>query len=187
MKHTAFAIVATLALVLAALPASAASLAGVTLPDSAQVGGEKLVLNGLGLREKFFIDVYVAGLYLPGKQKSGTAILSADGPRHLEMHFVRDVTKEQICEAWNESLAGNTPKASAELKKNFVTLCEWMGNVGDGDQMAFTYLPGKGTSVSVKGAEKGTIAGKPFADALFASWIGDKPATGNLKKGLLGG
>jgi hypothetical protein len=53
--------------------------------------------------------------------------------------------------------------------------------------MAFTYVPGEGTTVEVKGEEKGTIEGKEFADALFASWIGEHPATGKLKKGLLGG
>ena len=42
----------------------AASLAGVTLPDTAQVAGTTLVLNGLGLRKKFVVKVYVAGLYL---------------------------------------------------------------------------------------------------------------------------
>jgi hypothetical protein len=53
--------------------------------------------------------------------------------------------------------------------------------------MVFTYTPGQGTAIEVKGAEKGAIEGKGFADALYASWIGDKPATGKLKKGLLGG
>jgi hypothetical protein len=53
--------------------------------------------------------------------------------------------------------------------------------------MVFTYAPGEGTAVEVEGEAKGTIEGKEFADALFASWIGDKPATGKLKKGLLGG
>lgn len=49
----------------------AASVAGVTLPDTATVGSTRLVLNGLGLRTKFVLKVYVAGLYLP--QKSSDA------------------------------------------------------------------------------------------------------------------
>lgn len=168
-------------------PAAAAELAGVTLPDTAEVDGEPLVLNGMGLREKFFIDVYVAGLYLPAKQKSGEAVLKADTPRRLVMHFTYDVSKDQVCDAWKESLAGNRPNASAALKKDFDTLCSWMEDVGEGEQMVFTYVPSEGTAVEVKGEAKGTIEGKEFADALFASWIGDKPATGKLKKGLLGG
>src|SRR5947209_15933138 len=45
-------------------PGRAGTLAGVTLPDSVQAGSESLVLNGMGLRKKLFIKVYVAGLYL---------------------------------------------------------------------------------------------------------------------------
>ena len=60
---------ALLALFLA-LPAAAGTLAGVTLPDKADVDGKSLVLNGMGLRKKLVIKVYVGGLYLPQKEKS---------------------------------------------------------------------------------------------------------------------
>lgn len=170
-----------------AFPATAAELAGVALADSAEAGGQELVLNGMGLREKFFIDVYVAGLYLPSKQRSGEAVLAADTPRRLVMHFTHDVSKDQVCDAWKESLAANRPNASAALKKDFETLCSYMADVTEGERMVFTYVPGEGTTTEVQGETKGTVAGKEFADALFASWIGEHPATGKLKKGLLGG
>ena len=182
------ALLLVLALVIPfAAPAHAAELAGVTMPDSVQVDGSTLALNGMGLREKFFIDVYVAGLYLPKKMTSGEKILAADTARQTVMHFVFDVDKGKICDAWNESLEANVPNASAELETDFETLCGWMEDLADGETMTYTYVPGKGTTVSVKGQDKGTIEGKAFADALFASWIGDHPATGKLKKGLLGG
>ncbi|MGD2115021.1 MAG: chalcone isomerase family protein [Acidobacteriota bacterium] len=181
-----FALVLTL-IATASGPAAAGELAGVTLPDTAQVGGEQLRLNGMGLREKFFIDVYVAGLYLPSGQTSGEAILSADTPRRTVMHFVYDVDRGKICDAWNESLEANVPDASAGLKKDFETLCSWMADLADGETMTYTYVPGEGTTVEVQGETKGTIEGKAFADALWASWIGEHPATGKLKKGLLGG
>ena len=47
-----------------------AELAGVTLPNTTEVAGETLKLNGIGLREKFWIDIYAAALYLPFKSKS---------------------------------------------------------------------------------------------------------------------
>src|SRR5262245_48560280 len=40
-----------------ALPAFSGSLADVTLPDTAAVGGKTLQLNGLGLRKKVFVKV----------------------------------------------------------------------------------------------------------------------------------
>ena len=57
-----------------ATAANAASLAGVTLPDSQQVAGKNLVLNGLGLRSKMMVKVYVAGLYLEQKSSDPNAI-----------------------------------------------------------------------------------------------------------------
>jgi hypothetical protein len=167
--------------------ASAGSLAGVTVPDSVQVDGDRLVLNGMGLREKFFIDVYVAALYLPRAERSEQSIFAADEKRQVVMHFVYDVTGEQMCEAWADSLEANRPNANAALKKDFDTLCSYMESVEEGDTMTFTYVPGEGTTVSVRGEEKGTLGDKAFADAMFASWIGQHPATGKLKKGMLGG
>jgi len=185
MRPLATALGLVLILALAA-PATAGTLAGVTLADTAQAGDQQLKLNGMGLREKFFIDVYVAGLYLPTKESSAEKILAADGPRHLVMHFVYDVDKGKICDAWDESLEANVPSAFAALVKDFETLCTWMEDFEDGEEMACTYLPGTGTEILVKGMSKGTIEGKEFADALFSSWIGEHPATDKLKKGLLG-
>jgi hypothetical protein len=168
--------------------AASATLAGVAMPRSRQLGGQALTLNGMALRKKAIFKVYVAGLYLPAKSADAEAILAADAPRLLVMHFVRDVDARKICEAWNESLAANTPDASAKLKQHFATLCSWMEDVADGEQFSFGYLPGQGTTVEVRGREKGTIAGKEFADALFKSWIGPKPGPGeDFKRDLLGG
>jgi hypothetical protein len=58
--------------------------------------------------------------------------------------------------------------------------------VVEGDQIVLTYVPGKGTSVSAKGQDKGVIEGKDFADALFSVWLGGNPVQEDLKKALLG-
>jgi Chalcone isomerase-like len=171
-----------------ALPAGAGTLAGVTLPDKAEVQGQTLVLNGMGLRKKFVIKVYVGGLYLPQKEKSAAKVLGADAPRRMVLHFIYDVSKEQMCEAWNEGLEQNTPNASAEVKKAFTTLCSWMDGVGKGNRLAMTYLPGEGTTVEINGKAKGTLPGKAVADAILSTWIGPDPAPGeDFKKAVLGG
>jgi hypothetical protein len=136
---------ALLALLLAvplADAARAATLAGVTLPDKADIGGQngQLVLNGLGLRTKLFIKVYVGGLYLPQKEKSAQKVLAADAARQMLLSFIYDVSKSQMCDAWDEGLEVNTPNASAEVKKNFKTLCGWMDGVGKGQKLVLTYV-----------------------------------------------
>ncbi len=181
-------IILSLALIVAStLPASAGKLVGVEMSDASTAGDQALVLNGMALRKKFFIKVYVAGLYLPAKESDGAKVLATDGARKTVMHFIFNVGKEKICEGWNEGLEANTPDASAALHKDFARLCSMMEDVKKGERLEFTYLPGTGTEVLVKGKSKGTIAGKEFADALFASWIGEHPGPGqDFKDDLLG-
>lgn len=188
--RTTLILAASLGLVLvssAFAQAPVPTVAGVTLPATADVGGKTLVLNGVALRKKVIVKVYVAGLYLPANSSDGAAILAADEPRRLVMQFVRDVDAGKMCDAWGESLKNNTPGASDELKTQFTQLCGWMEDLKKGDVMAFTYDPAVGTMVEVKGQGKGTVPGKEFADALFKSWIGPKPGPGDgFKKDLLG-
>jgi len=166
--------------------ASAASLQGVTLPDQVTVEGHSLVLNGIGLRTKFFFKVYVGGLYLPQREHSAAQILNSDEPRRVVMHFVRGVSQGQICGAWKDGLEDNTPQASTEIKKKFDTLCSLMRDVENGQAITLTYLPGMGTKVDVAGTTTGTIAGSGFATALFACFIGSHPPGETFKAALLG-
>jgi len=168
-------------------PLTAGELKGVKMEDSITVEGNNLVLNGMALRKKFVFKVYVAGLYLPAKESNAEKIFKSDESRHLIMHFLRSVGPKKINNAWWEGLEENTPNASADLKKKFETLCAYMEKVKDGERIVFSYVPSKGTIVKVKGAEKGVIEGKDFADALFACWIGPEPGPGEgFKKDLLG-
>lgn len=178
----------SLALVVAfAAPVIAGTLAGITLPDSLDAAGQKLVLNGMALRKKVVFKVYVAGLYLPEKEKSGEKILATDGARCTVMHFLRSVSANQVNEAWFDGLEANTPGYSAQLKGQFDQLAAMMEPLKDCDKLVFTYKPGVGTEVKVKGKVKGTLGDKAFADALFSCWIGKKPGPGEkFKAGLLG-
>ena len=168
-------------------PVLAGTLKGITLPDTLTIGDQTLVLNGMALRKKVIFKVYVAGLYLPAKEKNSETILAADQTRCTVMHFLRSVDAGKISEAWFDGLKANTPNHSPELKKQFDTLAGMMEDLKEGDKLVFIYLPGKGTEVKVKGIVKGTLGDKAFADALFACWIGKKPGPGEgFKNGLLG-
>ena len=175
------------ALSLAAVPAGAATVAGVNLEDKVTVANQSLVLNGGALRKKFVVKVYVGALYLPSKQTSAASILAADAPRRQVMHFLYDVDKGKMAEAWEDGLKDNTPNASAEVKTAFKTLATWMEDMKEGQRIVLTYVPGIGTTVEVAGKNKGTLGGKAVADAILNTWIGPKPGPGaDFKKGVLG-
>lgn len=168
-------------------PVLAGTLKGITLPDTLTIDGQNLVLNGMALRKKVIFKVYVAGLYLPAKEKNSETILAADQTRCTVMHFLRSVDAGKISEAWFDGLQANTPNHSPEMKKLFDTLAGLMEDLKEGDKLVFTYRPGTGTEVKVKGVVKGTLGDKAFADALFACWIGKKPGPGEgFKNDLLG-
>jgi len=92
----------------------AASVAGVTLPDTVQVGGKTLILNGLGVRSEFMVKVYVAGAYIEHKSSDPDVFIKADEPKQIIMHFLHDASKKQMTDAFEESFRDNTPDA----KKN---------------------------------------------------------------------
>jgi len=164
----------------------AGTLAGVTLPDTAQVGSTTLVLNGLGLRKKFVVKVYVAGLYLEQKSSDPGAIIKADAPKRIIMHFLHSASKNQMVDAFEESFRNNAPDASQTLKGDIDQFLSTLEPVNDGDQMVLTCVPGKGTTLTINGKEKITIATPAFGQVLFAVWLGPKPPNTDLKKGMLG-
>jgi len=164
----------------------AASLAGVTMPDTAQVGSANLVLNGLGLRTKFMVKVYVAGLYLEQKSSDPNAILKSEGPKKIVMQFLHGVSKSQMTDAFTESFNDNSPDAMKTMKADIDRFLGIMEPLKSGDQMVFTYVPGTGTTVAINGQDKLTIAGSAFEPVLLSVWLGPKPPTADVKKGMLG-
>ncbi len=164
----------------------AASLDGVTLPDTTQVGGATLVLNGLGVRTKIGVKVYIAGLYLQQKSSDANAIIKADAPKRIVMQFVHGASKSQMADAFAESFEDNTPDAKKTMKPDIDRLLGALDSVKDGDKMIFTYVPGTGTTFAINAKDALTIAGGGFGQVIFSVWLGPKPPNGNLKKGMLG-
>jgi hypothetical protein len=174
-------------LLLAATTALAGELAGVTLPESATVDGTTLVLNGMGLRKAYGIaKVYVGGLYLEEKTADAQAIIDSGKKKQMHMQFVRKVSREKLVDAWNEGFEGNVEGGLDALRDRIETFNSWMIDIEKGQSMVFTHLPGGGVVVNVAGENKGTIMGDDFASALWSVWLGPKPPTSALKKGLLG-
>lgn len=169
--------------------AAAAELADVTLPDSAQVAGQELVLNGLGLREKAWIDVYVGALYLPEATKTAESAINMQGPSRMVMHFVRDVPADKIVDGWKDGFRNNNEKAVVEGLGDRIEKFNsfFTKEIKEGEAVVLDYVPGEGTKVSIAGEDKGVIQGAEFNSALRAVWLGPKPPSRDFQKGLLAG
>lgn len=172
-----------------AMEAGAAEIAGVRLPDTAVLAsGTPLQLNGAGVRRKFFVNVYAAGLYLPVSAHTPRAIYAMDGEKRLLMHFIYDeVSREKLIKAWNEGFRNNTDKDEfARLAPRIEAFNNAFSDVRKGDVVRLDYLPETGTEIWIKEKHVTTIPGADFYVALLRIWLGDDPADGSLKDALLG-
>ena len=177
-------------LTLASFPAASVTIDDIEIPDTLTVAdeGPALVLNGAGIREKLFLDIYIGALYLPAKSGDAQAILSASGPACVTMHFLyKQVSKEKITDAWEDGLAAN--KTTTEMQaiqpqlEKFNALFRTMHK---GEVIRICYLPGAGTEVRINGERRGNIKGEAFFHALLAIWLGAHPVSKDLKQGMLG-
>ena len=168
----------------------AAELGGVFVEDEITVeNGEKLILNGIGLREKFWVDVYVGSLYLPEKTSNVADILSSQKAWRIQMDFVyEEVDKEKLVTAWREGFNMNQEKeviqAISERMNQFYAF--FSENAVEKDQFIIDYIPAKGATVSKNRKVLGTIPGTDFKKALLEIWLGNFPADDALKRGMLG-
>ena len=144
-------------------------------------------LVGMGIRNKLVVKVYVAGLYMEEPSRTQEEIIGSDQAKAVLMHFLyKKVEGEKLRKAWVEGFEKNTPEANADLKSRmdrFVDL--FSGDALKGDEYLFSYIPGKGTTVTLAGREAATIEGADFASALMGIWFGDHPADKGLKKSIL--
>jgi hypothetical protein len=166
----------------------AAELADVEMPDEVTVGDAALQLNGMGLRKKMWVKVYVAGLYLPSKTSDADAAVEMEGPKKVVMHFLTNkATKKKMDAAWFEGFEANSPDAYGALEARVKTFADLFGDMKTGDVIELTIVPETGTIAVYNGEEKGVIEGDDFGSALLGVWLGDQPPTDELKAGMLGG
>jgi hypothetical protein len=177
-------------LYLCATCAGAAELSGVFVEDEIRTdSGQTLLLNGLGLREKFWVDVYVGSLYLPSRSDDVAEILSRPGPWRLQLDFVyKEVSREKLVTGWREGFEKNQDAETLQRLASRIDefYAYFPGSAVAGDQYRFDYIPGQGTRTSKNGQLLGLIPGEDFKNALLEIWLGNRPADKSLKRGMLG-
>ncbi|EPR44841.1 MULTISPECIES: chalcone isomerase family protein [Desulfococcus] len=182
-------IMIALAVLTVVLPScSAETVGGVAVPDTLTAGNVPLVLNGVGLRQRFFMKIYAGALYLEKKSSDARKIIAAEAPMAIRMHFIHDgVPSRKLIEAWNEgfenSTRGDTAALASQIEKFNACFTE---AARAGDVYDIIYSPGQGIRVYKKNQLRGAIQGTAFKKALFGIWLGEKPADQNLKEDMLG-
>lgn len=170
-------------------PLAAATLAGVTLPDTYMVAGQPLALNGVGLRTLTFLQIriYVAGLYLAQPSHDAGQILGSTGSKVVLLKFLHAGTKEQIEREYRagERLNCGDGGCAAADEPEFERLVAAAPAVQPGDTSTFIFT-GQGATVLANDRVIATITTKDLASRLLAGFIGAHPPTQELRRHLLG-
>ena len=170
--------------------AQAVEFGGINIPDNLQVGSEKLVLNGVGMREKYFIDLYVGALYLTKKSSDAQKIINEDTPMAITVHIISGlITEERMADAtedgFKSTTGGKISKAFQEDIDLFIDA--FSKSIKKGDFYQLIYIPDKGVTVWKNGKATVTVKGLEFKKVLFAIWIGKKATVNKaLNVGMLG-
>lgn len=159
----------------------------VTVPNSMKAGSENLVLNGAGMREKLWFDLYVGALYLEQKTQDGPGTAKLDKPMAVKMHIVsslinKDNMTEAIMEGFEKSTDGNVAPIKSRIDQLLVAFDQ---EIVPGDIFDLVYQPGTGVTLLKNGKVLTVVTGLDFKQALFGIWLGNNPVDKGLKKGML--
>ncbi len=172
--------------------AQVVEVANVKYEPALDLGGQKLLLNGAGIRYKFVVKVYTAGLYLTHKAGTTPEVLAAPGPKRIHIQMLRDIDGNELGKLFTKGMEANAPREEfVKCINGVLKLSEVFASrkqLNSGDNFSVDYVPGLGSTLVLNGKPLMTepIKEPEFFSALLRIWLGDKPADEGLKDALLG-
>lgn len=164
---------------------------GVRFDPALELAGHRLELNGAGVRQRFMLNIYAAGLYVPTKSNNPEQLAVQRGPKRVVLRFLRDVDADHFVAAVQNGLKAN--HSEEQLAKwqpqisSLMTTVRTIALARRGDSITVDLNPSEGIRVAVNGTTRGpVIPGEDFYAAVLRVWIGGKPADEGLKKGMVG-
>ena len=164
------------------------TVGGVTMPKKVMIGKTILELNGAGVREKFFMDMYACGLYVQQKTNNAQDIIEKDKHTAIKIHIISGlITSKKMTDAVEEGFKKSTGGKTEAIRKEIDAIKKVFSKeeIQKNDIYDIIYVPSKGTVIFKNGKIQPIIKGLAFKKALFAIWIGDKPVDKDLRKDLL--
>lgn len=172
--------------------AQGVEVASVKYEPVLDLAGQKLQLNGAGVRYKFVVKVYTAGLYLAQKANTTAEVLAMPGPKRVHIQMLRDIDGNELGKLFVKGMEANAPRDEFVKSINGVLkLSEVFASrkaLNTGDSFSVDYVPGVGSVLLLNGKSvmPEPIKEPEFFTALLRIWLGDKPADDGLKDALLG-
>jgi Chalcone isomerase-like len=191
IRRIFLACAAALALAAPAAQAQVTEVAGIKYDDSLSLANTRLQLNGAGVRYKFVVKVYAAGLYLAGKAATPEAVIAAPGPKRMHIVMLREIDGNELGKLFTRGMEDNTTRE--EFSKAIAgtmrmsDIFSTRKRLYPGEHFSVDWIPGVGTQVMVLGKATGEPIKEPeFFAAMMKIWLGKSPADAQLKDALLG-
>lgn len=168
-------------------PAHGRRVADVDVPDTSEVAGRTLVLNGAALYEASFleIDIFVAALYLEKPTRSGRSASSCEGPVEFDFFWLYEPSLSQIEVPWRDTMRANAGANLGRLEARIEQLIKALRAPVEGQRWRFAFAPDKGLTFSIDGAPIVTVPGQDFCQLFMGGHVGEH-ADETMRRGLLG-
>jgi Chalcone isomerase-like len=166
-------------------------VAGVKFDETLDLRGNKLQLNGAGVRYKAVFKVYAAGLYLGKHASTSAEAFAAPGAKRVSITMLREIDSNELGKLFTRAVEENMPKGDfVKVVPSLIRMSQVFSdykNLKAGESFTIDWVPGTGTILSVKGKPQGEPFTEPaFFNALLSIWLGPQPADWKLKDALLG-
>jgi hypothetical protein len=147
----------------------------------------KLVLTGVGLRQKVFINVYaLAGYVQEGAGvKTAEELAAVDCPKQLHLVLERGVDGKDLGEAFRVAIRANYPEPAFADEVNALVEKLQGETLQKGDHIYLTHLPGVGLEIKVAGRAEFTIRTPAFSRAVWDIYLGQNNVGEGIKRGLV--
>jgi hypothetical protein len=173
------------------LPASAqTTVAGVQFEQNITVAGQRLQLNGAGVRFRAIFRVYAAALYTPTKMTTNDEVLKP-GVRRIHLVALRDSSGDQFGKLFTRAMEDNASRE--EFMKSIDSVVRMGQNFSNarqfnkGESLILDFAPSTGLVVTFRGQKVGEpFPGPEFQALMQKIWFGPKPVDEALRKALLG-
>ena len=164
---------------------------GVIIPKTIKFAEKEMFINGVGIRSKFWAEIYTQALYLTKPSKNAAEIMNSD-TKMAVIVYIRSplVTSQKFSKSLVKGLKKTLSDERISAFKMQIDLLNELLNqeqITKNDVITMIYNDeDKAMWVIKNGVVKGQIPGFEFKKAFFGIWLSENPINASLKDNLLG-
>lgn len=164
-------------------------VSGVFVDNKLTFENKEFILNGTGIRDKMWIELYVGSLYVPYKVKTEKELYDIEDYFAMRIDIVSPrITSDVLIEAIEKGFENSTKRKTEPIRDRINFLKGFFKEeIVVGNVFLLLYDPvEKVTIVYKNNLNLGSVEGEDFKEAFFGIWFCDNPASKKLKDKMLG-